>query len=72
MDLIDFGTEETLTREEAADRLRAIADQLSRHNKLTADINGLKTTIDVPKQVTLEVEIEVGDDGNELEIEIRW
>ena len=67
-------TEETVTlrREEAADRLRAIADQLSRHNSLEFSKGGLKMTAKVPDQVELEIEIEITDDGGELEIELTW
>lgn len=72
MDLFEHGTEEQLRREDAAARLRELADQLSRHNKLTYTQEGMRYTVDVPSQVTLEVEIEVGDEGSELEIEIRW
>ena len=67
-------TEETVTlrREEAADRLRAIADQLSRHNSLEFSKGGLKMTAKVPDQVELEIELEITDDGGELEIELTW
>ena len=71
-DLIDIEESVTLRREEAADRLRAIADQLSRHNELAWDQGGLKMSTKVPDQVELSVEIEIGDDGGELEVEISW
>jgi len=71
-DLIDHEHEERLSREAAAERLRQIADQLSRHNQVEVDLDGLKTTVKVPSEVTLSVEVEVGDEGGELEIEIRW
>jgi amphi-Trp domain-containing protein len=71
-ELIEVEESVTLRREEAADRLRAIADQLSRHNELTWNQGGLKMSTKVPDEVTLTVEIELGDDGNELEVEITW
>jgi len=71
-DLIEHESEERLSREAAAERLREIADQLSRHNQIEVDLDGLKTTVKVPSEVTLSVEVEVGDEGGELEIEIRW
>jgi amphi-Trp domain-containing protein len=71
-DLIEHEHEETLSREEAAQRLRDLADQLARHNEVSVDLNGLKTTIKVPDQVTFSFEVEVGDDGSEIEVEIRW
>ncbi len=72
MNLIDFESTQTMQREAAADKLRELADQLSRHNQIAYEDNGLKTTIPVPDQVTLSVEIEVGDSGSELEVEITW
>jgi amphi-Trp domain-containing protein len=71
-DLISHEHEERLSREEAADRLREIADQLSRHNEIAVDLDGLKTTVKVPSEVTLTVEVEVGDEGGEIEVEISW
>lgn len=71
-DLIEHEDEARLTREAAADRLREIADQLSRHNEIAVDLDGLKTTLKVPNEVTFSLEVEVGDDGSEIEIEISW
>lgn len=70
-ELFDVSETANLSREEAADRLRGIADQLSRHNRLDFKRDGLKFVVDVPDQVEIEVELEVGEQ-NELEIEIRW
>ncbi len=72
MDLIDFENEETLSREAAADKLRELADQLARHNEVAFDNDGLKTKLKVPDEVTLSFEVEVGDEGCEIEVEIRW
>ena len=72
MDLIQYENEETLSREAAAAKLRELADQLSRHNQLAFDIDGLKTSVPVPNEVTMSIEIEIGDEGSELEIEINW
>lgn len=71
-DLIDHEDEAKLTREAAADRLRQIADQLFRHNEIAVDLNGLRTKVKVPDEVTFSVEVEIGDEGNEIEIEISW
>lgn len=70
--LLELETNEHVTREQAAARLRLIADQLERHNDLEFDREGLRYTVDVPAHVDFEIELELGDDGNELEIEIRW
>lgn len=70
--MIEHESEETMGREAAAEKLREIADQLSRHNEIAFDNDGLKTTVKVPDEVTFSLEIEIGDDGNEIEIEISW
>lgn len=70
--LLEFGTSASLAREDAAKRLRAIADQLERHNSLEFTREGRRFTVEVADQVHLEVELEVGGDGSELEIEIKW
>jgi amphi-Trp domain-containing protein len=72
-ELIEHEHEERLSREAAADRLREIADQLSRHNQIEVDLNGLKTTVKVPAEVTFSLEVEIGDEGGgEIEVEISW
>ena len=71
-ELIEVEEKLQLRREEAADRLRAIADQLSRHNNLEFQQGGLKMTAKVPDQVEMEIEVEITADGGELEIEISW
>lgn len=72
MDLIEHENESTMKREAVAERLREIADQLSRHNEIAFDTNGLKTTVKVPSEVKFSLEVEVGSDGSEIEIEISW
>jgi amphi-Trp domain-containing protein len=72
MELIEHATTEKLTREAAAERLRELADQLSRHNEIAFTREGMKYRVDVPKQVELTIEIETGDEESELEIEIKW
>ena len=72
MELIEHEEEERLTREEAAARLRDLADQLSRHNQVVFEAGGIKHSVKVPKEVTLSLEVEVGDEGGEIEVELRW
>ena len=72
MELIEHEEEERLTREEAAARLRDLADQLARHNQVEFEAGGIKHTVKVPKEVTLSLEVEVGDEGGEIEVELRW
>ena len=72
MDLIEHANEERLTREEAAERLRALADQLARHNQVAFVREGVKYSVKVPDQVTFSLEVEVGDEGSEIEVELTW
>ncbi|SEC53867.1 amphi-Trp domain-containing protein [Nocardioides exalbidus] len=61
----------TMSREEAAARLRALADSLAKHNSVEFARDGGRITVSVPEQVNLKVEVELGDD-NEVEIELTW
>jgi amphi-Trp domain-containing protein len=71
MELLEHEEKRRMSREEAAQLLRDIADSLARHNDLSFTREGLKYTVDVPDQVDVEVEIEIGDESG-LEIEITW
>ena len=71
-DLFEYSTEETLRREAAAERLREIADQLSRKNEIEIEREGMRYTVKVPNEVTFSYEVELGDDSSEIEIEIKW
>lgn len=70
-ELVELEDAATVSREEAAKRLHALADALARHNEVEFVRNGHRITVDVPAQVKLSVEIEVGEE-NELEIELSW
>ena len=73
MALIEHESEQKMTREEAAARLRALADELSRHNEVSFDKDGTRVTVDVPNEITFSLEIEVGGEGgSEIEVEISW
>ena len=72
MELIEHATKERLSREAAAERLRTLADQLSRHNEVSFSRDGLTYRVDVPDEVQLTVEVEVGGEKNEIEVEIEW
>ena len=71
MDLFEIDKTETVTREEAAARLRDLADALARHNEVEFVRGDHRITVDVPDRVQLKVELEIGDEG-ELEIELNW
>ncbi|WP_436795094.1 amphi-Trp domain-containing protein [Actinospongicola halichondriae] len=72
MDLIEIKEKRRLQREEAAKWLVELADQLARHNKLEFTDDGRRYTVDVPKDLEMEVEFEIDDDGASLEIELNW
>ena len=65
-------SEEELTREQAAQRLRQLADELARHNEVAFVREGVRYTVKVPSAVSFSLEVEVGDDESEIEVEIRW
>ncbi|MGW1339535.1 amphi-Trp domain-containing protein [Kribbella sp. NPDC002412] len=72
MDLIEVETKESMSREAAAARLRALADMLAKDNNVEFERGGLRITVHVPDEVRLKVEFELGDDGSELEVELTW
>lgn len=72
MGLIEHTTKERLSREAAAQRLRELADQLSRHNEVSFSRDGLPYRVDVPDEVELTLEVDVGGDKSEIEVEIEW
>ena len=72
MDILEMETKERVTREEAAARLRAFAEMLSKHNDIEFDRGGTHFKISVPDEVELEVELEIESDERELEIELTW
>ena len=71
MDLFEIDDSQRMSREDAAARLRALADVLARNNSVEFQRDGRRITVRVPDEVNLKVEVELGDD-NELEIELTW
>ena len=72
MEFLEVEAKERVSREEIAARLRHLADMLSRHNDLEFTRGGMRFTVPVPDEVELKVELEVGSDTRELEIELTW
>jgi amphi-Trp domain-containing protein len=70
-ELIEVTDSEIMSREVAASRLRALADQLSRHNQIEFTKAGVRHSVQVPGEVRLKVEIEIGEE-NEIEFELTW
>jgi amphi-Trp domain-containing protein len=71
MDQIEIGESTRMSREDAAAKLRQIADALAKHNSVELERGGNRVTVKVPDEVELKVEVELGDE-NELEIELTW
>jgi amphi-Trp domain-containing protein len=70
--LVELKDRTALSREEAAARLRAIADELVSGNDVVIEREDMRFVAHVPDQVNLKVEFEIEDDGTELEIELTW
>ena len=73
MALFDIDDTHRMSREEAAAKIRELADTLAANNEVQFQREGRLITVRVPAQVTLKVEVELGDEGeNEVEIELTW
>ena len=72
MDIVEIEQKETLSREDAAKRLHAIADMLSRQNDVEFEREGIRFNVHVADEVQLKIELEVETDERELEIELKW
>jgi len=72
MDLLEIQEKQKLRREEVAARLHALADALASHNEVEFERGDLRFTVHVPDEVDFKLEIEIGDDERELEIELTW
>ncbi|MCL8025239.1 amphi-Trp domain-containing protein [Nocardioides bruguierae] len=70
-DLFELEQTQRMTREEAAARLRELADSLERHNSVRVTRAGVTVTVAVPDVVDVCFEVEAGD-GGEIEVEISW
>jgi amphi-Trp domain-containing protein len=62
----------TMSREDAAGRLRAIADELASGNDIIIERGQARFVAKVPDEVALKIEFEVEDDSTEFEIELTW
>ena len=72
MDIFEVEQKERLSREEVAARLRTLADMLARHNDIEFERGGTRFTVTVPDELDVKIELEVGSDKRELEIELTW
>lgn len=72
MQLLELKEKVSLSREDAAARLREIADELASGNDIVLERDHLRFVAKVPDRVELKIEFEVEDDGSEFEIELTW
>jgi len=72
MELIEVSEKQQLGREEVANRLRELADQLARHNEVVFERGGVRFRAHVPDEVKFKFEFEIEDGGTELELELSW
>ena len=72
MDLVELKEKTTMSREDAAGRLRAIADELASGNDIVIERDRLRFVARVPDEVHLKIEFEIEDSGSEFEIELTW
>jgi amphi-Trp domain-containing protein len=63
---------ESLTRQQAADKLSALARALAEGGKVDLQLGGTTMTLRVPDEVRTEFEVEVEGDEVELELELKW
>ena len=71
-DMLELQQKQQLSREEAAARLRAIADELASGNDVVFESEGMRIVGKVPDDVRLKLEFEIGADETEFEIELTW
>jgi amphi-Trp domain-containing protein len=55
MDILEIESKETMSREEAAARLRAFADTLARNNDIEFDRGGMHMKVHVPDEIHVKV-----------------
>ncbi len=69
---LELKEKSTMSREDAAARLHAIADELASGNDIILERGAARFVAKVPDQVGLKIEFEVEDDETEFEIELTW
>jgi amphi-Trp domain-containing protein len=69
---LELKEKSTMSREDAAARLHAIADELASGNDIIVERGRARFVAKVPDEVALKIEFEVEDDKTEFEIELTW
>ncbi|MGZ6565250.1 MAG: amphi-Trp domain-containing protein [Solirubrobacteraceae bacterium] len=69
---LEIKAKSIMSREAAAARMHAIADELASGNDIVLEHHGVRFVAKVPSEVALKAEFEVEDDETEFEIELSW
>jgi amphi-Trp domain-containing protein len=69
---VEVSRTESLTRQEAAERLSAMATALADGGHIKVQLGASTLKLHVPDHVRCEVEVEVDGDEVELELELKW
>ena len=69
---LEIKEKSTMSREDAAARLHAIADELASGNDIVFQQGQARVVAKVPGEIALKIEFEVDDDETEFEIELTW
>ena len=64
--------EQSMTRQQAAETLSALAKALTGDGKADLDLGGTTVSLRVPDELRAEFEVEVEGDEVELEVELKW
>ena len=72
MEIFEVERQETITRQEAATRLRRIANLLSGEEEAAFERGGMRFELRLPDELNFKVELETGSGESELEIELKW
>jgi amphi-Trp domain-containing protein len=72
IEILEIEKKETMSREEAAARLREFADKLPGNNDLEFERGGMQFKVHVPDEISRQVEPELETEERELEIEVTW
>jgi amphi-Trp domain-containing protein len=63
---------EVMSREQAAERLAALADALAKAGQVEMELGGVEVSLRVPGQLRSELEVQIDGDEIELELELKW
>ncbi len=73
MDVFEVEQKDTVTRKEAATRLRRLANLIGGDDEeVEFTRGGMDFKLNVPDSLQMKVELELGSDESELEIEFTW